>query len=166
MQTPADFQHTSARNDVFPREDAPPVATPDESRRVPRTEVKREAILDTMIADTFPASDPLQLDSISDAGISEGPPRSDPTETSVSSAGTSQAAVVAGVLEETIALGDQGAITLRLIGQPVRLQILLGPNGLTLAADDLDMLVSSLQSKREAMEQPSASDGASNDQAM
>lgn len=153
MKTPADFQHTSDQADVFPREDAPPVATPNESRHAPREEVKRESILDNMIADTFPASDPLQLDSISDTGPDEGPPRSDPTETSVSRAGTSGAAVVAGVVEETIALGEQGSITLRLIGQPVRLQILLGPNGLSLDGEDLDMLVSSLESKREAMEQ-------------
>jgi hypothetical protein len=153
MQTPADFQHTSMQADVFPREDAPPVETPKESRQEPREEVKRESVLDNMIADTFPASDPLQLDSISDAGPDEGPPRSDPTETSVSTAGTSGAAVVAGVVEETIALGNQGSITLRLIGQPVRLQILLGPNGLSLDADDLEMLVSSLEGKREAIGQ-------------
>jgi len=153
MQT-RDYQHPHVAGEPAPRHDAPPVETPDdETNRGERTDAKREAILDEMLAETFPASDPPQLDSAAEAGPDRGPPRSDPTETSVSATGSAGAVVVAGVVEETLALDDQGSITLRLIGQPVRLQILLGPNGLSLAADDLDMLVSSLASKREAMSQ-------------
>jgi len=147
-------QHPPVAGEPAPRHDAPPVQTPDdETRRGQRADAKREAILDEMLAETFPASDPPQLDSATVAGPDHGPPRSDPTETSVSATGSSGAAVVAGVVEETLALGEQGSITLRLIGQPVRLQILLGPNGLSLDADDVDMLVSSLASTREAMSQ-------------
>jgi len=151
MQT-LESQQPPEVGEPAPRHDAPPVQTPDDETKLrQRSDAKREAILDEMLAETFPASDPPQLDSAAEAGPDRGPPRSDPTETSVSATGSSGAAVVAGVVEETVALGDQGSITLRLIGQPVRLQILLGPNGLTLDADDLEMLVSSLASKREAM---------------
>ncbi|HVO89936.1 MAG TPA: hypothetical protein VMV45_15460 [Casimicrobiaceae bacterium] len=109
-----------------------------------------------MARQSFPASDAPQLEGITFDGEPVLSPGEDPC---VFTAPVDEAEVdprhswVASerVLEETLTVSDQGAITLRHLGEPQRLQIYLGEEGLALSADDLDLLIATLERKRAEM---------------
>jgi len=110
-----------------------------------------DALVDEMSRESFPASDPPQLTEIRDEPAEQ--------DADVFTAPFDEAevdprplrAASQRVLEETLNVGDQGAITLRRLGDPDRLQIFLGEEGLALAPEDLDALIEVLQRKRADM---------------
>ena len=123
--------------------------------RIQRSDLHLDALVDEMAKQSFPASDAPQLE-----GLTCGEPVLSPGEDPcVLTAPVDEAEVdprqprVASqrVLEETLAVSDHGAITLRHLGEPERLQIYLGEDGLTLSADDLDLLIATLERKRAEM---------------
>lgn len=113
-----------------------------------------ESRLDKMIADSFPASDPPQLDgrdhdpsdttpSDAQSGVSPNNALGNDTPASADDLGPKT-----GLTEETIPIGDQGVITLRFVGEPPHLELSVEPqSGVTLVSGDVDTLVRALHCK-------------------
>ena len=121
-----------------------------------RSDGHLDALVDRMLKDTFPASDPPQLEGLARDGE---PVETLDEEEPVFAAPLDEAeldprsAWVAShrLIEETFTVGDGGAITVRHLGGPDRLQIFLGEEGLALSADDVDFLIATLERKRMEM---------------
>jgi len=121
-----------------------------------RSDGHLDALIDEMAKESFPASDPPQLEGITSDG---DPVDAADDEGCVFTARVDEAEVDPGrawvashrVLEETVTVGDQGAITLRHLGEPDRLQIFLGEDGVALSAEDVDLLIATLARKRGEM---------------
>jgi hypothetical protein len=113
----------------------------------------QEALIDEMVEQTFPASDPTQL-----PGRAGGAPAGDaatPPEREADAPRTigNQGKVPASrMVEETVPLADQGAVTLRLDTEQRRLHVFLGADGLSLDAPAVDRLIAALSDKRTQME--------------
>jgi hypothetical protein len=126
------------------------------TRKSQRSDAHLDALLDEMVKETFPASDPPQLEGLTRDGE---PVSAGDDEACVFTAPVDEAEVdprhawVAShrLLEETLTVSDQGAITLRHLAEPERLQIYLGEEGLALSAEDLDLLIVTLSRKRAEM---------------
>ena len=117
----------------------------------------REPLLDTMIDESFPASDPPQLTERRDGGAAATAPEGAPggrdkvahgAQPTIGNQGTSP---TSGVLEETVPLADLGVVHLRFDGGFQRLHIYLGEEGLALDAAALDRLIAVLSQKRARM---------------
>jgi hypothetical protein len=117
----------------------------------------REPLIDEMIDETFPASDPPQLTERRDGGAAttapDAPARGrDQLAHGVQPTIGNQGSIPAsGVLEETVPLSDLGAVHLRFDGGFQRLHIYLGDEGLALDAPALDRLIAVLSQKRARM---------------
>jgi hypothetical protein len=115
-------------------------------------------MIDEMIDETFPASDPPQLRAGSRAATptASDAPAPDPKDPAArgtpATIGNQGAIPASGILEESVPLTDQGVVTLRFDGGRRHLHIYLGAEGLSLDARTLDRLIAVLSQKRAAME--------------
>jgi hypothetical protein len=127
-----------------PSTESPKPATPD-------------SLIDEMIDESFPASDPPQL-----AGRAHGeaavPPETAPRDAreqiakgSPPGIGNQGAIPASGVLEETVNVSDEGAVHLRFDGDFRHLHVYLGEEGMGLDAQSLDKLIAVLSQKRARM---------------
>jgi hypothetical protein len=127
---------TQTRANVNP---APPRNTQEES-------------IDEMVEETFPASDATQL-----PGRAGGAPTRDPVNppdrepTTPHTIGNQGTRPSTRLVEETVALADQGSVTLRFDGDQRRLHVFLGADGLSLDAAGVDRLIAALSEKRAQM---------------
>jgi len=130
----------------------------------PRTQTPEsppDAIVDEMIDETFPASDPPQLtnpgeQSTHRAAAPEPPPRTAAEQIAHGvqpTIGNQGAIPASGVLEETVPLSDQGVVHLRFDGGFRHLHIYLGEEGLALDAPALDRLIAVLSQKRARLQE-------------
>ena len=124
---------------------------------VPRSRPANEQLVDQMVEESFPASDPPQVAGRADAPEAEGSASPPPERTTVASERARGNAPTIGnqgqipasrVLEETVPLSDRGAVTLRFDGEHRRLHVYLGDEGLALDAKAVDRLIEVLSRKR------------------
>jgi hypothetical protein len=113
----------------------------------------QEELIDEMVEETFPASDATQLPGRAAGAPTHdkvAPPDREPAKPhTIGNQGTQPSS---RMLEETVALGDQGAVTLRFDNQHARLHLFLGADGLSLDAAGVDRLIAALSEKRAQME--------------
>jgi hypothetical protein len=130
------------------------------THHVPRSQPPNEQLVDEMIEESFPASDPPQVAGRADAPEGEGSASPPPERTTAASERARGNAPTIGnqgeipgsrVLEETVPLSDRGAVTLRFDGDHGRLHVYLGDEGLALDATALDRLIEVLSRKRAQM---------------
>ena len=136
-----------------------PPSHPPRASGVPRAKPPHEKLIDETVEQSFPASDPPQLSGRADAPESARASR--PPERATVAAerarggtptiGNQGEAPASQVLEETVTLSDQGAVTLRFDGERRRLHVYLGGEGLALDAHALDRLIETLSRKRAQM---------------
>jgi hypothetical protein len=122
----------------------------------PPSSASTEPMLDEMIDETFPASDPPQLSGrarTTPRSAPEAPPRDSAEQLARGSPPTigNQGAIPAsGVLQETVPVTEQDFVSLRFDGGRQHLHIDIA-TGLTLDAKALDRLIAVLSAKRAAM---------------
>ena len=128
--------------------------------RTQDTAAKSEPLIDEMIDESFPASDPPQLsprvhgDDARPAAAPDSAPRSQDEQLAQGvqpTIGNQGAIPASGVLEETVPLSDQGAVHLRFDGGFRHLHVYLGDEGLALDGPSLDKLIAVLSQKRARM---------------
>jgi hypothetical protein len=113
----------------------------------------QEELIDEMVEETFPASDATQLPGRAAGAPTHdkvAPPDREPvTPHTIGNQGTQPSS---RMLEETVALGDQGEVRLRFDSRHARLHVLLDADGLSLDAAGVDRLIAALSEKRAQME--------------
>ena len=113
-----------------------------------------DPLLDEMIDESFPASDPPQLAGRShgDTAVPPEPPSRDVREQMAKGTppgiGNQGAIPASGVLEETVNVSHEGAVHLRFDGDFRHLHVYLGEEGMGLDARSLDKLIAVLSQKR------------------
>ena len=120
-----------------------------------------EELIDEMVEETFPASDPPQTygrtaDSAHAETAGAPPPeRARVTEEvrrgALPTIGNQGEMPASRRLEETVTLSDQGALTLRFEGDFRRLHVYFSDEGLALDAQALDALIAALSKARAQM---------------
>ena len=112
----------------------------------------QEELLDEMVEETFPASDPTQAQGRAAGDFPRAVTPPDRTPAQPRTIGNQGIVPSSRMVEETIPLADQGVVTLRFDGEHRRLHVYLGAEGLALDAAAVDRLIAVLSEKRAQME--------------
>ena len=147
------------RNPPSPRQTAPASHTAAE-QAPPKTDAPtQERLVDQMVEETFPASDPTQLAGRADcepAGGDDAGHRDDaathlPQKEPPRTIGNQGVIPASRNLEDTVDLGDVTDVNLRLERDLKGLQVELTTNGAVLDAAGVDRLIAALSTKRAQM---------------
>jgi hypothetical protein len=122
-----------------------------------------EQLIDEMVEQSFPASDPPQITGrttdAAQATNAKAPPPERGTVASEAARGVPPTignqgeAPASNIVEETVNVSDLGAVTLRFDGDFRNLHVYLGEEGMALDAKALDKLIAALSQKRSQMQE-------------